>query len=202
MSSTTSEPERIGFDFAWTADVEHLYRSWRDDALAEARAHRAMADRLGGRRIVVASLLLLASAFTVAAALALRFDPGAVVALGLGRDDVPIAIAVGASIATVFAIVQTFGRFAVRAERHRVAALRYDHLDRDMAATLALPRAARPDPDRTLGEAAERVRRYADASPRVRRARRRPTAAVGDREPSTRRATAFVMPPSTDAARA
>ena len=67
-------------------------------------------------------------------------------------------------LAAVLSSLQTFLRYATRAEGHRIAALRYETLRRDLATTLALPREARSQPD----SARQRMDRYAKESPTIR----------------------------------
>jgi hypothetical protein len=55
----------------------------------------------------------------------------------------------------------------MRAEGHRVAAIRYETLRRDMAAVLAIPRASRTEPIRQLDGVRNRMDRYAKESPTI-----------------------------------
>ena len=70
-------------------------------------------------------------------------------------------------LAAVLSSLQTFLRYATRAEGHRIAALRYETLRREMATTLALPREARGQPDRALDTVRGRMDRYAKESPTI-----------------------------------
>ena len=67
----------------------------------------------------------------------------------------------------VLSSLQTFLRYATRAEGHRIAALRYETLRREMAEKLALPRAARGQPDGDLESVRQRMDRYAKESPTI-----------------------------------
>ena len=70
-------------------------------------------------------------------------------------------------LAAVISSLQTFLRYGMRAEGHRVAAIRYETLRRDMAAVLAIPRASRTEPLRQLNSVRERMDRYAKESPTI-----------------------------------
>lgn len=69
-------------------------------------------------------------------------------------------------LAAVLSSLQTFLRYATRAEGHRFA-LRYETLRRDMATTLALPPEDRGAPDRSLDSVRQRMDRYAKQSPTI-----------------------------------
>lgn len=173
MSSTKEERGGISLEFEWTPEIEELCASWRREVASAGRLHRLAAERLRLRHVAIGSLLVVTTVFTAAAATAMRYDRTALAYVGLDDDRTMLVIAVAASIAAALALIQTFARFAVRAERHRVAALRYASLDRRISGQLALPRAARREPDRVMAETQERMRRYGEGSPVIRRRLRR-----------------------------
>ena len=88
---------------------------------------------------------------------------------GLEIDPDLVLVVVGtiSVLAAVLSSLQTFLRYATRAEGHRIAALRYETLRRDMATTLALPREARGEPDKDLNSVRQRMDRYAKESPTI-----------------------------------
>jgi hypothetical protein len=68
-------------------------------------------------------------------------------------------------LAAVISSLQTFLRYGARSEGHRVAAIRYETLRRDMAKVLALPPSARTPAVRQLDSVRQRMDRYAKESP-------------------------------------
>src|SRR6266550_1479232 len=70
-------------------------------------------------------------------------------------------------IAAVLSSLQTFLRYGMRSEGHRIATIRYETLRRDISELLALPRQARPDPVRQLDSVRQRLDRYAKESPTI-----------------------------------
>jgi hypothetical protein len=109
--------------------------------------------------------------------------------LGLGIPVVVLTTAVGTSVfasmqdsdrntllviagtvslvAAVLSSLQTFLRYSMRWEGHRIAAIRYEALRRDMAEMLAVPREARGDPVKQLDGVRQRMDRYAKESPAI-----------------------------------
>lgn len=166
MTGTPSRSDDILVTFAWNDAIEELYGSWRRDAATAEHAHRVAGERSGTRHAIVGSLLVLASVVAAAGALVLLAEgPRSVAATaGLGRDAVLIVVASAASASAVLTVAAMILRDPARAEAHRIAALRYASLVREIDATLAMPREVRRDPDGALVEARERIDRYAKGS--------------------------------------
>ena len=158
----------IMLTFTWDARFEDLFASWhREIALAE-RAHRRSASHLSHRNAIVAGLLVVLTLLMAGSAFAsARIAPRAMASVGIDEEAVPWAIGTMGVLAALLAMLQTLARYASRADTHRIAAIRYGSLEREMATTLAMPRAARPQPDASLTEARERMDRYAKESPAV-----------------------------------
>lgn len=172
----TTRQDGIDVTFAWDRRIEELYGSWRQRVDDAERAHRAAADRLGARYVSLGVLVVLTAALTAAGAFAAFSDAGSRALTNNGVSSGTVLAIVGSTalIAAILAFVLMLGRYATRAERHRSAALRYESLEREMTATLALPRDARPRPDETLTAAREAMDRYARQSPSIgRRVRRK-----------------------------
>jgi hypothetical protein len=154
---------------AWTDEVEDLYRSWHRRVAAAERGHRLMADRMRRRYlglgipVVVLTTLVGTSAFA-----SLGDARGASVSTGGTDSDLVLWVVGSISImAAVLSSLQTFLRYATRAEGHRIGAIRYETLRRDMAKVLALPRSSRGSAERDLDSVRNRMDRYAKESPTV-----------------------------------
>ncbi|MGA9161662.1 MAG: SLATT domain-containing protein [Actinomycetota bacterium] len=168
-----STPTRRGRDPAlkieWDDAVEDLFESWHRRVAAAELGHRLMADRMRRRHlmlgipVVILTTLIGTSAFASIS----RSNSDQIQFLGVDPDLVLAVVGTIGILAAVLSSLQTFLRYATRAEGHRIAALRYESLRRDMATTLALPRAARGQPDRDLGSVRQRMDRYAKESPTI-----------------------------------
>lgn len=169
MTATPGTSGDIVLQFAWNDAMEDLYASWQRQVAATEHAHRATADRLRLRHVLIGSFLVAAATLTAAGALAIRFEPRTVAAVGIDADGLLLGLAAAGSLAAILGIVQTFTRYATRTEGHRIAALRYGSLGREMGSMLALPREARSEPDHALVDARERMRRYEYAAPAIRK---------------------------------
>jgi len=155
--------------FSWDDSVEELYASWHLRVAAAEHGHRLMADRLRRRylllgiSVVVLTTLVGTSAFASIS----KAQGNSIQGFEIDPDIVLLAVGTISVLAAVLSSLQTFLRYATRAEGHRIAALRYETLRRDMATTLALPREARGQPDRALDSARQRMDRYAKESPTI-----------------------------------
>jgi hypothetical protein len=155
--------------FEWDDSVEDLYESWHRRVAAAEHGHRLMADRLHRRHlligipVVVLTTLVGTSAFASIS----KAQGDSIQSLTIDPDVVLVLVGTISVLAAVLSSLQTFLRYATRAEGHRIAALRYETLRRDMATTLALPREARGQPDRSLDSVRTRMDRYAKESPTI-----------------------------------
>jgi hypothetical protein len=186
MTLTPTRSTEIVLRFTWDDAFDDLHASWHRDVAVTERAHRRVADRLRRRHAVVTTLLVILALATAGGAFAsVRAQPGWLARAGIDREQVSIAIGTMAALVALLAIVQAIAGFRAAAERHRLAAIRYGALEREMAATAATPRHARPQPDRTLNQVRERIDRYAEESPAVaRRVRRAAAAALEEPAPA------------------
>jgi hypothetical protein len=153
----------------WNDALERLYESWHRRVAAAEHGHRLMADRLRRRYfllgipVVIFTTLVGTSAF---ASMSNASDNS--ITTRNADSDVVLLLVGGISVlAAVLSSLQTFLRYATRAEGHRIAALRYETLRREMAETLALPRDARGQADRALDNVRNRMDRYAKESPTI-----------------------------------
>lgn len=155
--------------FGWDDALEDLYASWHRRVAAAEHGHRLMADRLRRRYlllgipVVVFTTLVGTSAFASIS----KAQGDSIQGLDVDPDIVLLVVGTISVLAAVLSSLQTFLRYATRAEGHRIAALRYETLRRDMATTLALPREARGQPDRDLDSVRQRMDRYAKESPTI-----------------------------------
>jgi hypothetical protein len=186
MTSMSSTLDGIITSFSWDDELEALYRSWRGRVEAAGRAHAELADRSGRRNEALAVLAVSAIALGGALWLAPIVAPDAYAraTARIDRDLLSVAGALLAGIAAVLVVVQSAARFAVRAERHRLAALRFASLGRAMDVTAAMPRDARGAPDLALEEVRRRVDRYTREAPRLGPRRRRELEAAFDHPPA------------------
>jgi hypothetical protein len=144
----------------WDDDIERLFEAWLRRVAAAEAGHREDSARL--RR---GSLLLGVPVVVLTTVV------GTSVFASLQNGHVPsgLRIFIGSIsiLAAVLSSLQTFLRFGMRAEGHRIAAFRYETLRRDMTQVLALPRGSRPDAVHQLDSVRQRLDRYAKESPTI-----------------------------------
>ena len=153
---TKPTPPRVD----WDEGVEHLYEAWHRRVAAAETGHRLMADRLRRRHLGLGIPVVVLTTIVGTSVFASMEGTNA-------ADPVLAIIGAVSLIAAVLSSLQTFLRYATRAEGHRVAAIRYETLRRDMAKVLALPRDARGDSERVLDSARQHMDRYARESPTI-----------------------------------
>ena len=170
MATTPTRRARdAALKIEWDDSVEDLFESWHRRVAAAEHGHRVMADRMRRRHltlgipVVILTTLIGTSAFASIS----KAHGDSITFLGVDPDAVLVIVGTISILAAILSSLQTFLRYATRAEGHRIAALRYESLRRDMATTLALPRAARGQPDRDLGSVRQRMDRYAKESPTI-----------------------------------
>lgn len=153
----------------WDDSIEDLYDSWYRRVAAAEHGHRVMADRMRRRHLLVGIPVVILTTLVGTSAFASisKAHGDSITFLGADPDAVLIVVGSISVLAAVLSSLQTFLRYATRAEGHRIAALRYETLRRDMATTLALPREARGAPDRSLDSVRNRMDRYAKESPTI-----------------------------------
>ena len=169
MASTPTRGVRDSLEIEWDDPIEDLFESWHRRVAAAEQGHRLMADRMRGRHLMLGiSVVILTTLIGTSAFAAISKAHGdSITFLGVDPDAVLVIVGSVSVLAAILSSLQTFLRYATRAEGHRIAALRYESLRRDMATTLALPRAARGQPDRDLDSARQRMDRYAKESPTI-----------------------------------
>ena len=144
----------------WDDDVESLLQSWHRRVAAAEAGHRLMAERMRRRYLMLGVPIIVLTTVV-----------GTSVFASLQNAKVPttVRIVVGSIsiIAAVLSSLQTFLRYGMRSQGHRIATIRYETLRRDISELLALPRQARPDPVRQLDSVRQRLDRYAKESPTI-----------------------------------
>ncbi|MCI0635655.1 MAG: SLATT domain-containing protein [Actinobacteria bacterium] len=170
MASTpTLRARDVAPRFVWDDALEDLYGSWHRRVAAAERGHRLMADRLRRRHLLIGIPVVVLTTLVGTSAFAslnnARSD--SITTRGIDSDVVLVIVGTLSVLAAVLSSLQTFLRYATRAEAHRIAALRYETLRREMAKKLTIPREARGDPDRDLDQARLRMDRYAKESPNI-----------------------------------
>jgi hypothetical protein len=170
MAATPTRPAKDGSPkIVWDEAIERLYEAWHRRVAAAEHGHRLMSDRLRRRYlmlgipVVVFTTLVGTSAF----ASLQNAHANSITTENADPDIVLLAVGTISVLAAVLSSLQTFLRYATRAEGHRIAALRYETLRREMATTLAMPLEARGQPDRALDNARGRMDRYAKESPTI-----------------------------------
>jgi hypothetical protein len=153
----------------WNDALERLYESWHRRVAAAEHGHRLMADRLRRRYFLLGIPVVVFTTLVGTSAFASMQNASANSITTENADsDVVLLLVGGISVlAAVLSSLQTFLRYATRAEGHRIAALRYETLRREMAENLALPREARGQADRALDNVRSRMDRYAKESPTI-----------------------------------
>lgn len=162
MAGTPTRSAKSGRPtLAWDEELDNLYRAWQRRIAAVELGHRKLSDRLQRRYLMLGLPVVVLTTVIGTAVFASLADEEPV--------DTATRVIVGSvSItAAVLSSLQTFLRYATRAEGHRVAAIRYETLRRDVAETLALPLAMRNDPIRELDSVRLRMDRYAKESPPI-----------------------------------
>jgi hypothetical protein len=152
----------------WDDSIEDLYDSWYRRVAAAEHGHRVRADRMRRRHLLVGISVVILTTLVGTSAFASisKADGDSITFLGVDPDAVLIVVGTISVLAAVLSSLQTFLRYATRAEGHRFA-LRYESLRRDMATTLALPPEDRGAPDRSLDSVRQRMDRYAKESPTI-----------------------------------
>jgi hypothetical protein len=159
-SRAAAPPKPSPHKAAWDDEVEELIRSWHRRVAAAEAGHRVMADRMRRRYLMLGVPVVILTTIVGTSVFASIQD---------ARVATWIRVVVGSVsiLAAVISSLQTFLRYGMRAEGHRVAAIRYETLRRDMAAVLAIPRASRTEPIRQLDSVRSRMDRYAKESPTI-----------------------------------
>jgi hypothetical protein len=165
MSATPTKAQKV----AWNPSLERLYESWHRRVAAAEHGHRLMADRLRRRYFLLGIPVVVFTTLVGTGAFASMQNANANSIMTENADSDTVLLIVGgiSVLAAVLSSLQTFLRYATRAEGHRIAALRYETLRREMAETLALEPDARGQPDRMLDNARNRMDRYAKESPTI-----------------------------------
>jgi hypothetical protein len=150
---------------AWDDRVEHLFRSWLRRVAAAESGHRRMAGQMWHRYLALGiPVVVLTTVVGTSVFASLSTTEG-----GDSTTSIQVRVIVGtvSLLAAVLSSLQTFLGYSVRSEGHRVAAMRYEALRRDMTKTLALPPGSRGDPVRELDSVRQRLDRYAKESPTI-----------------------------------
>jgi hypothetical protein len=145
---------------AWDDETDRLYTAWQRRVAAAEYGHRLMSDRLQRRHLLLGVPVVVLTTVVGTGVFASIEEDGFSTALAVVVGSVSI-------LAAVLSSLQTFLKYSARSEGHRIAAIRYETLRRDMARVLAMPRVARGDPVRLVDAARQRMDRYAKESPAV-----------------------------------
>ena len=170
METTPTRRTRdVAPKFVWDDALEDLYGSWHRRVAAAERGHRLMADRLRRRHLLIGIPVVVLTTLVGTSAFASvnNAQSDSITTGGIDPDVVLLLVGSISVLAAVLSSLQTFLRYATRAESHRIASLRYETLRREMAKELTIPREARGDPDRTLDSARQRMDRYSKESPNI-----------------------------------
>jgi hypothetical protein len=168
-TTPTRRARDVAPKFVWDDALEDLYGSWHRRVAAAERGHRLMADRLRRRHLLIGIPVVVLTTLVGTSAFASlnSAQSDSITTRGVDSDVALLLVGTISVIAAVLSSLQTFLRYATRAEAHRIAALRYETLRREMAKELTIPREARGDPDRDLDSARQRMDRYSKESPNI-----------------------------------
>jgi hypothetical protein len=146
----------------WTPTVLKLLRDWDRRAAASAETHYNHAARLSSRNVQLGIPVVALSTFVGTSVFAtLQEDVNTFFRILVGGISVTAA---------VLASLQTFLRFAERAEKHRVAADSWSAIRREIAQMLALHPtylASRGDPQKYLDGLRQRMDEVAALAPEM-----------------------------------
>ncbi|HEX2273232.1 MAG TPA: SLATT domain-containing protein [Acidimicrobiales bacterium] len=144
----------------WDANTERLLADWRNRAAAAATAHYRLAYRCRRRNVALGVPVVVFST-VVGTSLFATLNETSV------DSDVRLAIGVVSVAAAVLASLQTFLRFAERAERHVIAADWYSAVRRGIDEALALPPAARKAPAEYLPTVRKEMSKIGQQAPEI-----------------------------------
>ncbi len=144
----------------WTPAVLRLLQDWATRAAASASTHNRIAGKLARYNVLLGVPVVMCSTFVGTSLFATIQHQGSVqFKIGVGMISVAAA---------VLASLQTFLRFAERAEKHRVAASRWEALRREIAEMISLHPTypeSKGDPKKYLDSLRERMDKLSDESP-------------------------------------
>lgn len=144
----------------WDADTERLLVDWRRRAAAAATAHYRLAYRCRRRNVALGVPVVVLSS-VVGTSLFATLNEASV------DSDVRLVIGVVSVAAAVLASLQTFLRFAERAERHVIAADWYSAVRRGVDEALALPPVARKPPAEYLPTIRKEMSKIGQQAPEI-----------------------------------
>jgi hypothetical protein len=156
-SRGTARPERPGTTWG---GVERLLEDWHKRMAGAEAAHFRWADRYGKRHVVLGLIVVGITGFIGSSVFTSLQDRGVSTAARLLVGSISV-------IAALLASVQTFLKYAERAEKHRVAAVRYGALRRRIAGTLNLPVNLRSPPEGVIQDLQEAMEKAALETPRI-----------------------------------
>ncbi len=145
---------------SWDADTERLLRDWHNRAAAAATAHYLVANRCRRRNVLLGVPVVVFST-VVGTSLFATLNEASV------DSTVRLAIGIISVAAAVLAALQTFLRFAERAERHVIAADWYAAVRRGTSEVLALPPAARQPPTAYLPGVRKEMSKIGQQAPEI-----------------------------------
>lgn len=154
------EPLPPGTTLPWDSDTERLLCDWHNRAAAASDAHYRLANRCRKRNVAMGVPVVVFSTIVGTSLFATLNDANVSSRARLVIGGVSVA-------AAVLAALQTFLRFAERAERHVVAADWYAAVRRGTAEVLALPRGAREPPAVHLPKVRKEMSRVGQQAPEI-----------------------------------
>ncbi len=144
----------------WDNDTERLLRDWHNRAAAAAMAHYSLANRCRRRNVLLGVPVVVFST-VVGTSLFATLNEASV------NSSVRLMIGIVSVAAAVLAALQTFLRFAERAERHVTAADWYSAVRRGIAEVLALPPSARQPPTAYLPAVRKEMSKIGQQAPEI-----------------------------------
>jgi hypothetical protein len=157
-----AKPAPTNAKVPWDERIERLYRSWLRRASAAEAGHRWMSAHMWRRYLTLAIPVIVLTTILGTSAFASLTSTKSGASVG-----VRVIVGCMSILAAALSSLQTFLRYGNRSEGHRLAALRYEALRRDMTRTLALPPHARANPESALREVQSNLTKYANQSPAI-----------------------------------
>jgi hypothetical protein len=144
----------------WDDNLERVLEEWRRRAWAAQTAHYRRATRLRRRHVWLGVPVVIFTTVVGTSLFATLNEEDLALSLRIVVGSVSVA-------AAVLSAIQTFFRFAQRADRHVLAADWYAAIRRGIEQVQALPRQARDDARKTLSDLRKELNKVGSQFPQI-----------------------------------
>jgi hypothetical protein len=160
MSLESPRPRPQGEPPGWNGGTERLLRDWHNRVAAAQDAHYELVTRLRRHNVLLGVPAVVFSAVVGTSLFATLNEAEISTILRLIIGSLSVA-------AAVLAALQTFLRFAERAEKHQLAADWYSAIRRDIQELQTLPPGSRGDPKAVFDRLRKEINRVVQQSPEI-----------------------------------